>query len=328
MQGADGVYTATLSLVSGSNYLTLRDEATGEAVRAQVTFLPHASPKYRISSDDNLWFLRDLSEHSERYPSLFDHPYLRLYQTAHERYGAKVQLNLFYATDPISLSARAQAGSYFYLSMMTDRYREEFSANAHWLQLSFHAHSEYPPSPYKHATGERLRQDCERVHRQIARFAGSQCISDSITLHWGEATPEGIAALRSLGYRSFMGYFLHDSQGKPVVSYGASDRLIDHMAERVFYHAAEEDVLYGRIGLVLNLRTAEENRKLLQQITQHNGMGSFVSLMIHEQYFYKDYKHHLPDFEARVLEPCQMLFELGYTGSFLSDATAEVAYRT
>jgi hypothetical protein len=47
--------------------------------------------------------------------------------------------------------------------------------------------------------------------------------------------------------------------------------------------------------------------------------GGFVSIMIHEQYFYKDYKNHRPDFEARVLEPAKYLFENGYRGTFLSE---------
>lgn len=41
--------------------------------------------------------------------------------------------------------------------------------------------------------------------------------------------------------------------------------------------------------------------------------------MIHEQYFYKDYKAHLADFEAHVLEPAKLLMENGYRGSFLKE---------
>jgi hypothetical protein len=43
--------------------------------------------------------------------------------------------------------------------------------------------------------------------------------------------------------------------------------------------------------------------------------------MIHEQYFYPDYIHSLADFEARVLQSCEILTSQGYTGAHISDIT-------
>jgi hypothetical protein len=51
--------------------------------------------------------------------------------------------------------------------------------------------------------------------------------------------------------------------------------------------------------------------------------GGFVSVMIHEQYFYSDYAGYLPDFEARILEPCRYLFEQGYQGAHITEVTRE-----
>ena len=45
--------------------------------------------------------------------------------------------------------------------------------------------------------------------------------------------------------------------------------------------------------------------------------------MIHEQYFYKDYKWYLPDFENRVLRSCKILADRGYTGAHVSEVTAQ-----
>ncbi len=323
----NGVYSAEIALSKGKNLLVARDENTGNTAEAKVIFLSNAAGKYRISSDDNLWFLRDLNEHSERYPSIFDHPYMKVYKTAHDLYGAKVQLNLFYATDEFALSKRKNSGNYFDLSMMTDRYKSEFCANADWLQLTFHAETEYPEKPYQFAKAEVIHSDCEKIHREICRFAGKECISDCVTVHWGEAAPECIQALREQGYRSFMGYFMYHHGKEPLVCYNATNEFIDHMAERDFFYEKSEDVLYGHIDLVLNLNTAEENLQTVKEITEHNGKGGFVSLMIHEQYFYEDYKHYLPDFAERVLGPCKLLHELGYVGCFVADATEEVEYQ-
>lgn len=320
-EASEGGYLGVVAVEPGENRLVATDAESGAHCEITVYYFPDAVGKFRVSSDDNLLFLRDLTLCPERYASAFDHPYLSVYKQAHDLYGATVQLNLFYSTDEKSLSHFSNAGEYFDLSMMTDRYREEFLANADWFRFSFHANSEYPSKPYQFADGKTVREHCERMHREIVRFAGEGCISDSVTVHWGEASEDCIRELRALGYSSFMGYFEYNSKGEPLVAYNASPRMIDHIGERDFWYDREADVLYGRIDLVLNLRTAEENMRLVREIASHRGRGGFVSLMIHEQYFYEGYVKYLPDFAERVLAPCRYLSELGYRGAQIADVT-------
>jgi hypothetical protein len=47
--------------------------------------------------DDVIWFLRDIAR--QRPKSIFDHPFMGGLKKAHDEYGLKVQLNLFYRTD-------------------------------------------------------------------------------------------------------------------------------------------------------------------------------------------------------------------------------------
>jgi hypothetical protein len=61
----------------------------------------------------------------------------------------------------------------------------------------------------------------------------------------------------------------------------------------------------------------------IQRVVSDPHLGGFVSIMIHEQYFYKDYKAYKCDFEARILEPCKLLYGLGYKGAHLTDITCE-----
>jgi hypothetical protein len=61
----------------------------------------------------------------------------------------------------------------------------------------------------------------------------------------------------------------------------------------------------------------------MNQIIAHPHRGGFVSIMIHEQFFHKDYIAHLPDFEDRVLNPCKLLFENGYKGAHVCEMTKE-----
>ena len=62
--------------------------------------------------DDNIRFFRDLSNGNQA--SLFEHPYLAMYKRLHEKYGLKIQLNLFYEMPG------------FDLSQMTNRFRQEW----------------------------------------------------------------------------------------------------------------------------------------------------------------------------------------------------------
>ena len=82
-------------------------------------------------------------------------------------------------------------------------------------------------------------------------------------------------------------------------------------------------MIYARIDRVLNEFPNEENLKYLDALTNDPHRGGFISIMIHEQYFYKAYAKHLPDFEARVLDAAKLLYERGYKGMLMTDATRE-----
>ena len=78
-------------------------------------------------------------------------------------------------------------------------------------------------------------------------------------------------------------------------------------------------MIFGRIDRVTNIGTLEEVMEDMKYIVAHPHRGGFVSVMIHEQYFYEDSSCYRTDFEACVLEPARFLKENGYTGSFLKE---------
>ena len=113
--------------------------------------------------------------------------------------------------------------------------------------------------------------------------------------------------------------FEKDSKGRPLVAYYASSEQIDHFGQRDFWIDKERDMLFARIDLVLNSYPLEQNAQILKDVVAHPHRGGFVSIMIHEQYFYPDYKNHLPDFTSRVLDATKYLWENGYRGIRLTD---------
>ena len=90
-----GIYTAPVSLFGEKTEVTATDLDSGEEESISLFRLyGHEERLFRISSDDNLIFLKQLTEGD--YKSIFDHPYLAVYKKAHDLYGAKVHINLFY----------------------------------------------------------------------------------------------------------------------------------------------------------------------------------------------------------------------------------------
>jgi len=323
----DGVYRADVCLSAGRNVLVARNETDGTTAEVCVWFLPYAMGKYHISVDDNILFLADLTANKDTYRSMFENPYLAVYKKAHDLYGAKVTLNIFYAFDRAAAAFFSDERPDFDLSMMTDRFKEEWEANADWLKLSFHSRAEMPDKPYLQASAEEIVADYRDVRREILRFAGEKAFSQKVTmLHWGEGNPACVAALRDHGYRMLTGYFeLGRKTGAPVVSYYAPTALTKHIGERDFWYDTEMDMAFGRIDRVTNLGTYDSVMEDIRAVMAHPHRGGFVAYMIHEQYYYKDYVRYLPDFEARVVEPARLLYESGYRGSFIEDVVKELA---
>lgn len=62
-----------------------------------------------------------------------------MHKEAHDKYGANVQLNIHWEFDETTEDFTDNTRQYFNLSMMTDKFKDEFIANSDWLRLSFHA---------------------------------------------------------------------------------------------------------------------------------------------------------------------------------------------
>ena len=98
---------------------------------------PSRGRSYRLSLDDNIWFLQDIARSG--YASLFDNPYLRMYRDIHEQYGTKVHINIYY---------ECPENGGFTLREFPDRYQPEWERNADWLRLSLYQIT-WSPLPFR-----------------------------------------------------------------------------------------------------------------------------------------------------------------------------------
>ena len=183
--------------------------------------------------DDNIRCLKELTEGN--YGSIFEHPYLSVYKRLHERYGLKVQLNLFYETDG------------FDLSDMTDRYIDEWRSSSDWLKLSFHSRIENE-CPYENSGYDKVFTDCKNVHREIVRFASLPALGKTTTVHYCLATKEGLRALKDNGVQGLLG--LYGKKDAPRVSYQSTQEECELIREGEI--VLSDGIGYTGIDIVLN----------------------------------------------------------------------------
>jgi len=303
---ADGVFLADIPLKDYENVIEAVDENTGQKQHISVFWLKHFTGKYRLSLDDNIWFLKDLSVNAGKYKSIFDNPYLGFLKQVHDTYGTKIHINIFYQTEG------------FNLSQLTAKYKDEWKANAEWIRLSFHALQEKPDRPYQHAGYDEVKTDCEKVMHEIRRFAGQELISPVTTLHWGEAKVEGSRALRDAGYTTQVGYFDVDSDEAPV-SYYLDVAQKRHISKRSIWRDNSEGITFVRISQVINLYALEEIVPKLEEVRKDPRRSEFIELMIHEQYFYPFYEAYQPDYRQKVLTAVKWAVDNGYKPAFLEE---------
>jgi hypothetical protein len=304
---ADGHFEAQVILEGYENRLEAVDRASGEKTAVHVFWLKDFAGHYRLSIDDNIWFLREIQQNREHYHSLFDHPYLGFLKQVHAEYGTKIHLNLFYQTDG------------FKLSDFTDQYRNEWKANAGWLRLSFHALQEFPDMPYVNAGYDEVKRDCDLIMHEIKRFAGQEVMHSVTTIHWGEATVEGSRAMRDAGYVGQVGYFNVDDN-LPSASYYLTAPQRRHLKKRFVWRDTTEDITFIRASIVIDTKKLEDIKPHLDSHEKSGYKPPYLDLLVHEQYFYPFYFNYQPDFRDKILTAVRWAKENGYTPQFLSES--------
>lgn len=243
--------------------------------------------------DDNIRFLKEITEN--HYQSMFDHPYLAMYQRLHEEFGLKVQLNLFYRMEDFDLSQTSEA------------YYDEWEANSDWLKLSFHSKLENV-KPYESSDYDEVYEDCKRVHEQIKRFASSAALANTTTIHYCLLTEDGLKAMEDNRVFGLLGLF--GSNQNPRTSYGIEESNAEKIRNGEILKIGK--ISFASIDIVLNCFSIKEILERLRHMRQRN----CIRVMIHEQYFYGDYRHYQPEFEEKLRSAFSFFFEHGYQSSF------------
>lgn len=298
--------------------------------------------------DDVIWLFRDLTRGN--YESIFDHFYLKVFKEAHEKYGLKVQMNVFYRTD------------YFYgtdeftLSEMTDKFKSEFEECSDWLKFGYHSKQEFPDYPLINISYEDMTRDFLSIKNEVVRFAGQNSFSNVVCSHWRPISKAGCKALADNGI------VLINATG------GDTRELEDDMSSlpyghsfRVLHNRQPETKLFTRISLNKAISTSvcaynhlsqkqldetnlnfkavydEEIGVYFKQLLTHGTVVNlskledmeeeyekllpctFASFGGHEQYFYPDYFAYQKDHGQKLLKACKIMHDAGFEFTFADD---------
>lgn len=246
--------------------------------------------------DDNIRFLKELTQ--QNCESIFDHPYVAMLKRLHERFDLKIQLNLFYRVEG------------FDLSQMNDRYASQWAAISDWLKFSFHSDRENV-RPYEHSGYDEVFSDCQSVHEQILRFAGPASLAKTTTIHYCKTTEDGLQALADQGVAGLLG--LYGTDENPRVSYSLDDDLVKALRQGQL--VCHRGITFASIDMVLNLFRKED---LLPTLSEFFGRDS-IRVMIHEQFFYPDYRMYQPNFEEKLALVFDALCSRGYQSCFFEE---------
>lgn len=302
----EGHYKAEVRLKNYENIIELTEDKNGYKENIKVFRLKGFSNKYRLSLDDNIWFLKDLSVNSHKYKSIFENPYLGFLKQVHGTYGTKIHLNIYYETEG------------FNISQLTDKYKSEWKANSDWLRLSFHALANDPDMPYKNAGYEKVKHDCDLVMNQVRRFAGEEITGPVTTLHWGEATVQGCRALRDSGFKCLPCDFNVDNDLPPCSFYLDVEKR-RHINKRLIWRDNKEGIIFIRCAIIIDTHKLEEIVPFLNDLKKDPHMSAYVDLLTHEQYFYPSYPGYQPDYRQKILTAVKWAAENGYEPAFLEE---------
>lgn len=297
--------------------------------------------------DDVIWCLRDIARQKPK--SVFDQPFLASLKKAHDMYGLKVQLNLFYRLDFY------YGMDEFSLADMPDTYKNEWQANSDWLKFAFHSLQEFPDYPFVNADYDDVKKVIDLIRGEVERFAGKECFANALLSHWLPISKDGCQAIKDSGINLVCVSSGNKTEynGDPTcLPYGHAQRLLNnrkpetalftrgigdeaidrsicaynHLPHEVIepiwhnlgVHRDEETGLYFKRfdnGPTLNLTDIDKISPIFESFADRE----YVGYGTHEQYSYPDYFAYQADSEDKLLASAKALSQNGFEYFFIEE---------
>ena len=131
------------------------------------------------------------------------------------------------------------------------------------------------------------------------------------TVHFCETTKDGVLAFHDNGVLGLLGLF--GGVGNPMSSYSLDEKYAKHIRDGEILSV--DGVAYARIDMIINKFDYDSILPTLNEFLSQNS----IRVMIHEQYFYEDYKLYQPDFEEKLALVFETLCKNGYKSAFFEE---------
>jgi len=303
----DAIYEVKVPLDGIRTTLDARAFGASEVIR--VYRFKEAYRKYRLAIDDIVWSMMELSERADSINSMFEVPFFALFRDLHSEFGTKIHMNIYY-TD--------ETGK-FTLKQVPDKFKGEFEKNSDWFKFTFHARANDPGHIYQHAPYSEVLHDFHQVQNEILRFAGPSVNTNVNGLHFAETTLEGARALRSVGIKCLVGYYI-TKDNCPSIAYYLNREQNAHCFDRDFWVDNAEDIIFSKDKMVIDSFRLDEIVPRLNYLRDErpHEMGT-LNFVTHEQYFYPKYRGYQPDYRDKIFTAVRWAAENGYSPCFLDD---------
>ena len=130
------------------------------------------------------------------------------------------------------------------------------------------------------------------MNTQIIRFASPAALAKTTTIHYCLTTQEGLKALTDQKVFGLLGLF--GNKEKPRTSYGIEEKKAEKIRKGETQRIGK--ISFSAIDIVLNCFSKESILRQLENIASQ----SCIKVMIHEQYYHRDFWLYQPDFAEKL----------------------------
>lgn len=241
----------------GNKSLPRNDSYTEENFRRK------SEKVYSFSIDDFIGAFEDITKHDTDYNSIFENETFQKLKKIHDQYGLKVTCYVFYESDG------------FALNQCSDKYKNEFIANASWLKFAFHSLN---GSTIYNGTKNTLVKDYKMTTDELIRIVGLETIDPVVRLASFQGDIDSVRVLSKLESVPITGLLTADDLRN---SYGLSP------AEKAYLYSHDlmkkDDLIYYSTDLRIELiEDIDAKIKEVETSAAWNNQTDYLVVFTHE----------------------------------------------
>lgn len=229
-----------------------------------MSVINRGTPYAHISIDDTTSCLKDITDNSATYTSIFDNFLFAKLRDMHVSTGAVFSLYVL-GNEDIDLST------------VTTKFKSEFLSCSHWLK--FGVHSPSSTTHYAEFSVSDFMNSYQEIRKNIINFSSVDNVDNMPRLGFYSATKTGLVNLKELNV-GFVGTLTADDDREDNVGLNSTEREILTTCDS--YYDKVEDIYYCRTSTRLDDKTEEEAINVLSTEYLDRSNNNIFIFFFHE----------------------------------------------